>query len=254
MENQDNNKDEYIEALIKLHNGLERLGPGDDALSKFILSLLPALPENPMIVDIGCGTGAGTFILAAHFNTRILAQDFSKDFLEELKKRAADLDLGHLIQAEQSDMGNLKWEPGSIDLLWSEGAAYNLTFEGALKAWRPLMADDGIAVISELSYFTEDIPEPVSQYWKKAYPTIGTETENCVHAQNNGFEILGFHRLRSEAWWNNYYEPLKERMLQLGPSADTILESVMEETRLEMECFKEYSRIYGYTFYILGAV
>ena len=75
--------------------------------------------------------------------------------------------------------GKSDWEPESIDLLWSEGAAYNLTFKGALKAWRPLMAANGIAVISEMNYFTIEVAEPVRVYMQNAYPTIGTESENA---------------------------------------------------------------------------
>jgi len=56
-------------------------------------------------------------------------------------------------------MANLDWESGTIDLLWSEGAAYNITFEGTLDAWRPLMAVNGIAVISEMNYLSNDVPD-----------------------------------------------------------------------------------------------
>ena len=101
-------------------------------------------------------------------------------------------------------MGSLDWEPETIDLLWSEGAAYNLTFEGALKAWRPLMAANGIAVISEMSYFSSEVPESVRVYWQNAYPTIVTESENSDRANSSGFEVLGIHRLPSKAWWDNY--------------------------------------------------
>jgi len=72
-------------------------------------------------------------------------------------------------------MGSLNWKPGSIDLLWSEGTAYNITFEGALETWRPLMAENGIAVISEMNYFTDDVPEIVAKFMKNAYPGIKTE-------------------------------------------------------------------------------
>ena len=64
-----------------------------------------------------------------------------------------------MVETIECDMGSLDWKPETIDLLWSEGAAYNLTFEGALKTWRSLMAANGIAVISEMSYFTSEVPE-----------------------------------------------------------------------------------------------
>ena len=55
----------YIAALIRLHSGLERQGPGDIDFSEFIITQLPKLPPNPRIADIGCGAGAGALFLAA---------------------------------------------------------------------------------------------------------------------------------------------------------------------------------------------
>ena len=136
----------HIQALIELHRGLERQGPGDPAFSEHILSLLPELPPKPRIVDLGCGAGAGALILAKWFKTQVTAVDFSRPFLDELKNRARAQGLDHLIETVEADMGNLDWPTACVDLLWSEGAAYNLTFEGALNSWRPLMAPAGLAV------------------------------------------------------------------------------------------------------------
>ena len=123
------NQDKYIEALIRLHSGLERQGPGDPEFSEFIINRLPELPADPHIADIGCGAGAGALILARRYHSRIKAVDFSRDFLEQMMQRARQQDLEHLIDPIECDMGRLHWKPGSIDLLWSEGAAYNISFE-----------------------------------------------------------------------------------------------------------------------------
>ena len=142
-------QEKYIRALIELHRGLERQGPGDTDYSDYIISQIPELPTNPRIADIGCGAGVGTLFLVDKFRSKVRAVDFSREFLDELINRAKQRGLEHLVETIECDMGSLDWKPGTIDLLWSEGAAYVLTFEGALKAWRPLMAANGIAVISE---------------------------------------------------------------------------------------------------------
>ena len=245
---------QYIQALIELHRGLERQGPGDFDYSNFVLSQLPSLPPLPRIADIGCGAGVGALLLAERFKAKVLAVDFSRDFLDELEVNAKQRGIGHLIETVECDMGSLDWAPESIDLLWSEGAAYNLTFEGALKAWRPFVAANGIAVISEMSYFTNEVPESVRDYWDNAYPAIGTEEDNRNHAVSSGFEVLATHRLPSAAWWDNYYDPLRERMQSFKNSKNQIMQSVISETEQEMSFFKEYSKYYGYTFFILKAV
>ncbi|MDY7036905.1 MAG: class I SAM-dependent methyltransferase [Thermodesulfobacteriota bacterium] len=246
--------EKYIQALIKLHIGLERKGPGDINFSNHILSLIKELPANPRIADIGCGAGAGILFLADKFKSKVRAVDFSGEFLNELINRAKQRGLEQLVEAIECDMGSLDWKSETIDLLWSEGAAYNLTFEGALKTWRPLMAANGIAVISEMNYFTSEVPESVQVYWQNAYPTIGTESENANYANSSGFEIFGIHRLPSKAWWDNYYGPLRENMNSFKHSEDRIMQSVIEETEEEMKLFKEHEKHYGYSFYIMKAV
>ena len=116
------------------------------------------------------------------------------------------------------------------------------------------MTTNGIAIISELNYFTSDVPEPVRAYWQNSYPTIGTESENSSHAILSGFAISGIHRLPSKAWWDNYYEPLKENIRSFKHSKDRIMRSVIRETEEEIRLFKEYEKYYGYSFYILNAV
>jgi len=247
-------QDKYIKALIELHRGLERQGPGDTNYSNYIISQIPELPTNPRIADIGCGAGAGTLFLADKFKSKVRAVDFSREFLDELEDRAKQRGLEHLVETIECNMGNLNWESGTIDLLWSEGAAYNITFEGALKAWRPLMASNGIAVISEMNYFTSEVPEPVKAFMQNAYPAIKTESENSDIISSSGFKVLGIHRLSSKAWWDNYYEPLRNNIESFKTSNDSIMQSVISETEEEMKFFKEHEKDYGYTFYIMRAI
>lgn len=246
--------EKYIEALIELHSGLERQGPGDSEFSKEIIKKIPELPPNPRIADIGCGAGAGTLILAKKYHSKVKAVDFSRKFLDQLMHRARQEGWDDLIEPIECDMRSLDWELETIDLLWSEGAAYNITFEGALKIWRPLMALNGIAVISEMNYFSNDVPQIVTQYMKTAYPGIKTEAENVDLINSSGFEVLGLHRLPSKDWWGNYYNPLKNKIITLIDSSDNVMRAVINETEDEMRFFKEHKDDYGYTYYMMRTI
>lgn len=247
-------QEKYTEALIKLYSGLERQGPGDPGFSDYILNQLPELPPNPRVADIGCGTGAGALILAGKYRSKVKAVDFSNDFLDQMMNRARQEGLEDLIEPIECNMGNLNWKLETIDLLWSEGAAYIITFEGALKAWRPFMAKNGVAVISEMNYFSNDVPEVVTQYMKNIYPGIKTESKNVDLINSSGFEFLAAHRLPLKAWWDNYYDPLRENIMALKDSSDEVMQAVIHETEEEMKSFKEHHEDYGYTFYIMRAV
>ena len=243
--------DPYIATLIELHSGLERQGPGDVEFSRQILQQIPELPPRPRIADLGCGAGAGALMLAASFRSRVRAVDISREFLDQLAERAKQLGLDPLIEIIEGDFGRLDWEPGSVDLLWSEGAAYILTFAGALEAWRPLLADGGIAVITEMNYFSDQTSAAVTRFMQQAYPTIQTEEANIALIESSGFELLGVQRLPSSAWWKNYYGPLNERIETLKPGAGEELLLIISETEQEMELFRAYADEYGYTCYLM---
>ena len=247
-------QEQYISALIELHRGLKRQGPGDSSFSIEILKQLPVLPPKPRIADIGCGAGIGALMLAKQFHAKVKAVDFSQMFLDQMMSQAKQAGLEDLIEPIQCDMGSLDWQAETIDLLWSEGAAYSIGFETALKAWRPLMAQNGIAVISELNYFTNDIKNVIVDYMQNLYPGIKTESENVALITASGFECLGLHRLPSEAWWDYYYNPLRENIKSFKHTTDKVMQLVIEETEQEMDFFKTYHNDYGYTFYIMRAV
>jgi len=116
------------------------------------------------------------------------------------------------------------------------------------------MAINGIAVISEMNYFSDDVPEVVRRYMKHAYPGIKTESNNVDLINSSGFEVLAVHRLPSKAWWNNYYNPLRKRMLALKDSNDKVMRSVINDTEEEMNFFKAHDEIYGYTYYIMRSI
>lgn len=245
--------DAALHALLELHRGLPRQGPGDERFSRHILGLSPPLPPSPRIADLGCGSGAAALLLAGHFNRVVRAVDLSRIFLAQLEGDAQRCGLAHLIQTEQADIGSLDWPDASLDLLWSEGAAYNITFAGALRRWRPLLAAGGIAVISELSWFADAPPRAAREYWRNAYAHIGTEACNAQRAAAAGFDVLGIHRLPSQAWWDHYYDPLARRIAALESSADSVMRAVMRESAEEMALFRRYADSYGYSFYLLRA-
>jgi serine/threonine-protein kinase HipA len=240
-------------ALVELHQGLDRQGPGSSDFSRQILASLPALRELPRIADLGCGAGAGSLLLAEWFGVPIRAVDSCRVFLDQLEARAAEQGLSSHIQVHEADMGALYWPARSLDLIWSEGAAYNLTFPGALNAWRPLLAAGGLAVISELSWFAENPTVESRRFWEAGYPTLASEQQNCDYAVKADFEVLSTCRLPSASWWEFYYGPLLERIAVLRPKASPVMKQVIQDTEAEMDLFRRCSDEFGYTFYVLRA-
>lgn len=240
-------------AMAILHRDLPREGPGDDGCTKEALRRLPPLPAQPVTIDLGCGPGRQTLVLARALHTRVIAIDLHQPYLDQLRRDATDQGLSPLIETLRMDMGALDILPGTVDLIWSEGAAYILGFEESLRRWRPLLKLGGLMAVTECSWLTDRPPEEAKIFWSHGYPGIGTVAENRRRAEALGLEVLDTFALPASAWWNDYYTPLLARIERLRPAADRDLKDLIEETEREMDLFRRHGDSYGYVFYLLRA-
>ena len=177
------------EALFRLFETLPRQGPGSDACTREALRRLPALPAAPRVLDLGCGAGASTLVLAATLRTRVIAVDIHQPFLDQLRATAQARGLAPLIETRCADMRAPGVPPGSVDLLWSEGALYLLGFEQGLRLWRPLLAPGGCLVVSECSWLCAEPPAEAAAFFGAGYPGMAGIGENLERARAAGFDV-----------------------------------------------------------------
>jgi SAM-dependent methyltransferase len=239
------------EAIFRLFEGLPRQGPGSDACTREALRRLGALPAAPRVLDLGCGGGRSTLVLAETLRTRVIAVDNHQPFLEQLRSAARERGLEHLIETRCADMAAPGARPGSVDLLWSEGAIYFLGFEEGLRLWRPLLAPGGHVAVSECSWLSADPPAEVAAFFRTGYPGMAGIEENAERARAAGFDVVDRFTLPPAAWWDEYYTPLEARMARLAPKAPAELAGVISETRREIELYRRHGDSYGYVFYLL---
>jgi SAM-dependent methyltransferase len=238
-------------AVLRLFESLPRQGPGSDASTRAMLRRLPALPLAPRVLDLGCGCGRQTLVLAEELQARVLAIDLHQPFLDRLTARGQARGLADLIETRCADMAALDLPPASFDLLWSEGAIHLLGFEAGLGLWRPLLASRGLVVVSECSWLTDRPPAPALAFWREAYPGMGSIERNQARARGAGFEPLDCWTLPEEAWWSDYYTPLAARLSAF--EGDPALAAALAALQQEIELFRRYGASYGYVFYLLRA-
>ncbi|HYH96857.1 class I SAM-dependent methyltransferase [Hyalangium sp.] len=241
------------EAFFRLFRGLPREGPGSDDSTREALRRLPPLPAAPRVLDLGCGPGKQTLVLARELGAPITAVDRHAPFLAELEAEAERRGLRHLVRTRCADFGQLEDAPGSYDLLWSEGAIYILGWAEGLKRWRPLLASGGLLAATEASWLTTTPPEELAAFWREAYPSMGTVASNTAAARAAGYQVLDTFTLPASAWWDEYYSPLRERVHAMRAEAATdpaLAEALAPATR-EIELYERHGDSYGYVFYLL---
>jgi SAM-dependent methyltransferase len=229
---------------------MDKLSPGDDSLSLYVLR---SLPEHrfKVVVDAGCGAGRQTFVLASELRTPIQAVDSYQPFLNRLESRAKGTGLAHLVRTHCMDMKDIPNVFPAIDLLWAEGAAYNIGFANALTTWASAIRPDGFAVVSELCWLREQIPDAVIEFFRSGYPQMQSVPENIAAAEQAGYKIFNTYTLPREAWLKDYYDLLEPRAKSLVKHSDLIVTDFALQTLKEIDTFKISKDSYGYVVFVL---
>ncbi|MCF8031644.1 MAG: methyltransferase domain-containing protein [Desulfarculaceae bacterium] len=255
MNQKEISQEEFIEALCNLHKGLPRGGPGSDDYTRQALSRLKGLPASPRVLDLGCGPGKQTLVLAEELGVPIKAVDFYRPFLDTLEADAQERGLAELVRAELGDMLQLEYAPASWDLIWCEGAIFIPGFANGLKMWRPWLAPGGYVAVTECSWLKPNPPQEVAQFWEQLYPEIG-QIQDCLGViRSAGYEVVDHFTMAPSAWWDNYIGPLSAHMDELAKTGgiDPAMELVMEQCRHETDIYRKYHEWYGYVFYLMRA-
>jgi len=247
-----------IKLLVDLHLHGNRQGPGSAAQTRAAIALagLADRPGPLRIADIGCGTGASTLVLAQDLDAEIAAVDFLPEFLDELRTRAQAAGLAARIRTHAVPMDGLPFAEASLDVIWSEGAIYNIGFENGIQLWRPYLKPGGILAVSELTWLTNQRPAELDHYWQVAYPEVATAATKIQALERHGYALTGYFALPPECWIATYYRPLQERFagfLAANNHSDAAQALVAEEER-EIALYQRYQNYVSYGFYIARRV
>jgi SAM-dependent methyltransferase len=238
--------------ICEYYSSLQRQGPGSPQVTLKALSFIDRLTNTSRIADIGCGTGGQTMVLAQHAPGQVTGIDLFPLFIDLFNANANKLNLHHRVTGIVGSMDNLPFAKDELDLIWSEGAIYNIGFERGLKAWREFLKKDGFIAVSEASWFTETRPAEIQAFWQDAYPEIDTIPNKVAQMQNAGYIPVATFALPENCWTDHFYVPqvqLQEAFL-LKHAGNKTAEDLVANQRHESELYQQYKAWYGYVFYI----
>ena len=230
----------------------ERQGPGSPEVTLKALSFIENLTDTSLIADIGCGTGGQTMVLAQHAPGHITGLDFFPGFIERFNHNAEKLNLQDRVKGIIGSMDDLPFRKEELDLIWSEGAIYNIGFERGLNEWRQYLKPGGYIAVSESSWFTEKRPAEIHDFWMELYPEIDTIPTKVAQIQKAGYVPVATFILPTTCWTEHYFAPLaKAREIFMDKYAgNKAAEELMEFQPQEERLYRKYNEFYGYVFYI----
>jgi SAM-dependent methyltransferase len=239
------------QVFFEIHSGLPREAPGDNASARRALAVLGRLASDSLVLDLGCGPGTATTLLARETGARVVGLDLHAPFLHELQVRARGDAVAARVHAVRADMGRPPFSPAAFDLVWSEGALYNLGFELGLQIARDLLRPGGHLVATEAVWLEAEPPHEIRRWWEGEYPDIASVEEKLEVIAGSDLVTLEHFTLPESAWWE-YYRPLERRLEELAErhAGATDALHVLDEARVEVEMYRRFGRVYGYELFV----
>ena len=162
------------------------------------------------MLDLGCGVGGQTLHLAALLPSALItAIDSHAPSIERLRATVAERGLAERVRPLVGDMAHPGLPPESFDLIWSEGALYNIGIENALRICHGLLRPGGYLAFTDAVWRKENPPPEVKASFDLDYPTMGTVSDVLAAISKTGFSLVGHFTLPDEAWWDDFYTPME---------------------------------------------
>ncbi len=247
----------FWEIFFEVYEPLPRQGPGNRACAEKALDLCHDLPQTPAVLDLGSGVGGQTLYLAELLpGALITAIDSHAPSIERLQATVAERGLGERVQPVVGDMAQSGPPPGSFDLIWSEGALYNIGIENALRLCHGLLRPGGYLAFTDAVWRKENPPPDVKASFDLDYPTMGWVSDVIATIERTGWSLIDHFTLPDEAWWDDFYTPMERRIevLRIKYVGDAESLAVLDQLAQEPGMHRRYSDYYAYEFFVVRRI
>ncbi len=245
--------DHGLRLFLEVYGTLPRAGPGGDEHTLRALSLVPG-PTPQTVLDLGCGPGAHTVALAAALPAaQFVAVDALWAMVDEANHRFTAAGIGDRVKAAVGDMAKPGVEPRSQDLIWCEGAIYNVGVTEALRSWGPLLRAGGAVAFTEAVWLVDSPPKEVYDWWSSEYPAISDGAGVRAKIEAASYRTVASFVLPAAAWWDEYYQPMQSRITGLEERLpdDPVAAKIVGGAKAEIDYFRRFSNCYSYEFFIV---
>jgi SAM-dependent methyltransferase len=195
-------------------------------LNRYTLRAFALIPvaADPLILDIGCGSGVPTLALMAACPGRFVAVDPDPACLEQLRHKAQALDYSARIELIQASIFALPPFKMKFDVIVAEGSLHIVGFAAGMKVVVELLKPGGHALLHE--------------------PLAGDRKKRRFF-KKTGLRMIDAFVLDETIWWSDYFACLEQAVREGGGGA------LFAEERREIAEFRRHPDRNRSIYYVL---
>jgi ubiquinone/menaquinone biosynthesis C-methylase UbiE len=203
-------------------------------LCKYTRKAFYSLPklENPLILDIGCGSGVPTIELAKLCDCRIVALDNDSSQLKLLERKLKEQGFTDRVEVLNRSITDMNFDAERFDVIWSEGSIFVIGFKKGLKKWRDFLKPGGFMAVHDERRDVE---------------------EKLRYIPHCGYRLLDYFILDRDIWWREYCSPLERELQKIReryPDKPEVLKKFKKEQG-EIDLFKKDPGKFESVFFVL---
>ena len=193
------------------------------------ISIIPII-ENPRILDVGCGSGVPTLMIAEKFNGKITAVDSDTKSIDIFREKVKELNLSNRVALFNSSMFDIKVKHNQYDLILAEGLLNVVGFQKGFLRLIKLLKRKGFIIIHD---------------------EFQNQNEKIEFIKNNGCKILNSFVLDEQIWWNDYFKCLEK---EISSNSNKEFLKLFKSDLQEIKLFKKNPSQYISVYYIIEKI
>lgn len=234
------------------YRDLERLSPGSEETTLRAIEKVDFDRNDELnILDIACGVGSSTILLADYFkNATVEAFDLFGHYIDSLKEKIALNNLENRVFGYCMDMRDPDFANEEFDIVFCDSSIEIIGFSKGLREWKRLLRPEGYMIVSDVSW----LRNPSSQskkFWKDTYGEVDTIENKISQIENEGFRFIDYVVVSKDDW-KDYHEKLEKNLSALN--GDKSAGEFVGQLRKEMKTYRKNSDDYSYVFYVMKKV